>query len=118
TEDEGSFMSKDHKSQRMTYIPQSGYSCKATCPQCDDENEFYLLTKSLGFHNETVPSSTFSITDCFNWSHEPPLTLIKTWCKQLRHVSHRHDSFPKDLFPGMDQWEIPRLVELPERYCR
>ena len=60
----------------------------------DDENEFYLLTKSLGLQSETP--STFSITDCFQCSHESSsLTLIKTWCKQLRYVSRRHDSFPK-----------------------
>ena len=61
----------------------------------DGENEFFLLTKSLGLHDETMLSSTFSVSDCFKWSHMPLLELIKTWCDQFCHASSSHDTFPK-----------------------
>ncbi|XP_046846410.1 E3 ubiquitin-protein ligase UBR3-like [Xenia sp. Carnegie-2017] len=92
------------------------YSTKSLTIQ-DGENEFFLLTKSLGLHDETVLSSTFSVSDCFKWSHMPLLELIKTWCDQFCHASSSHDTFPKDQLPGMDEWELPKLIKLPESYC-
>uniref|UniRef100_A0A8C5R974 E3 ubiquitin-protein ligase n=1 Tax=Leptobrachium leishanense TaxID=445787 RepID=A0A8C5R974_9ANUR len=83
----------------------------ADIPSCQEEDEFAVLCSCLGLLTPTQPASHPLISaSCLEWP-APALDMISQWCSECLSTPSQRLLLVKDT-----NWELPRLLRLPEIY--
>ncbi|XP_069472278.1 E3 ubiquitin-protein ligase UBR3 isoform X2 [Ambystoma mexicanum] len=85
-------------------------------PTCQEEDECAVLANCLGLVSSHVKTSQqFTSASCLDWA-VPAFDIIAQWCLEVVLFSDRHADQVKDLLIQDPQWDLPRLLQLPENY--
>ncbi|XP_078537716.1 E3 ubiquitin-protein ligase UBR3 isoform X2 [Lissotriton helveticus] len=85
-------------------------------PSCQEEDECAVLAGCLGLLPSPVQTlQQFTSASCLHWA-VPAFDIIAQWCSEVVSFVDTHADQVKDLLIQDPQWDLPRLLQLPENY--